>query len=202
MKFPLNVDVHCTNGRYGRSTRIILNPATEKITHVVVKEQKAPHTERLIPVRWVKETTPELILLSHTKEEVANLELFNQTDFVQRDVPHYATDPKLTLLWPYVVPARKILSQKFQQIPAGELAVRRGAKVKATDGRIGQVDEFIVNPESGYITHLVLREGLPWDKKQVTIPISEIVRIEENTVYLRLNKSEVKDLPSIPIRRR
>lgn len=199
MKYPLNVDVHCTDGRYGRSSRIILNPTTEKITHIVVKQQKAPHSEYLVPVRWIKETTPELILLAHAKEEMANLEPFNQTDFVQRDVPHYAKDPKLVLLWPYVVPTKKIFSQKFNQVPPGQLAVRRGAKVKATDGSVGQVDEFVVHPESGYITHLVLREGLPWDKKHVTIPISEIIRIEENTVYLKLNKAEVKDLPAFPI---
>lgn len=202
MKFPLNVDVHCSDGRYGRSTRIILNPANEKITHVVVKAQKAPHGERLIPVRWIKETTPDLILLSHSKEEVNTLELFNQTDFVQRDVPRYATDPKLTLLWPYVVPAKQIVSDKYEQIPPGELAVRRGARVRALNGDIGQVDEFVVNPETGYITHLVLREGPLWDKKHVTIPVSEIARIEENTVYLKLKKAEIKALPSIPIRRK
>ncbi len=202
MKFPLNVDVHCRDGRYGRSTRIILNPTNEKITHVVVKTHKPPSVERLIPVRWIKETTPELILLNHTKEEVNALELFDQTDFVQRDVPHYASDPKLTLLWPYVVPAKQIISDKHEQVPPGELAVRRGARVRALNGDIGQVDEFVVNPETGYITHLVLREGLPWDKKHVTIPVSEIARIEENTVYLKLKKIEVKSLPSIPIRRK
>lgn len=201
MKFPLNVDVHCTDGRYGRSTRIILNPATEKITHVVVKAQTIPHKERLVPIRWIKETTPELILLGHTREEVNTLELFDQTDFVQREVPYYASDPRLTLLWPYAVPAKKIVSDTYRQIPPGELAVRRGARVRAIDGNVGQVDEFVVNPETGYITHLVLREGLPWDKKQVTIPVSEIKRIEENTVYLKLNKQTVKVLPSIPLRR-
>jgi len=202
MKFPLNVDVHCTDGRYGRSTRIILNPATEKVTHVVVKSQEIPHEEHLVPIRWIKTTTPELILLNYAKVEVNNLELFHQTDFVQRDVPHYASDPKLTLLWPYVVPAKQIVSEKYEQVPPGELAVRRGARVKALNGDIGQVDEFVINPETGYITHLVLREGLPWDKKHVTIPVSEIARIEENTVYLKLKKAEIKALPSIPLRRK
>ena len=49
MKLPLNVDVHCTDGRCGRSTYIIYNPATETVTHVVVKELKSPQTERLAP---------------------------------------------------------------------------------------------------------------------------------------------------------
>jgi sporulation protein YlmC with PRC-barrel domain len=80
------------------------------------------------------------------------------------------------------------------------LALRRGAKVRATDGRIGQVDEFLVDPETGYITHLVLREGLPWDKKHITIPLSDVERIEEDTVYLKLDKNSVRALPSIPLK--
>ena len=39
MDIPLNVDVHCPDGRCGRSTHIIINPATEQVTHLVVKEQ-------------------------------------------------------------------------------------------------------------------------------------------------------------------
>ncbi len=202
MKFPLNADVHCTDGRCGRSTHIILNPVTEKVMYVVVKEQKAPHTERIVPVRWVKETTPELILLNHTKDEISSMDVFNQTNFTQRDVPQYATDPKITELWPCVVPAKRVISEKHHQVPSGGRAVRRWARVKATDGDVGQIDEFIMDQESGHITHLVLREGLPWNKKQVTIPVSEIERIEDYTVYLKLKKQAVKALPSIPVRRR
>ena len=200
MDIPLNVDVHCTDGRFGRSTYIVLNPTTEQVTHLVVKEQTAPYTEHLIPISWLKETTPDLILLNRPKVAVWSLEPFHQTDFVQRDVPAYTSDPKLILLWPYTVPTKQIVSETIHKVPPGELAVRRGAKVRATDGRIGQVDEFLIEPESGYITHLVLREGLPWDKKQITIPIWEIERIEEDVVYLKMDKKAVKALPAIPLK--
>ena len=201
MKIPLNVDVHCADGRCGLSTYIIYNPAAETITHVVVKEARSPQTERLVPVGWVKETTPELILLDCTRAEVENLEPFNQTEFVRRDVPHYAADPQLTLLWPYRVPAQKVVADTVRQIPPGELAVRRGARVRATDGRVGQVDEFMIDPDNGLITHLVLREGLPWDRRHVDIPVSAIDRIEENEVYLNLDKKSIEALPFIQLRR-
>ena len=74
--------------------------------------------------------------------------------------------------------------------------------MKTTDGDIGQVDEFIVDPKSKYVTHLVLKEGLPWKKKQITIPVSEIERIENYTVYLKLNKQAVKALPTVRRRRK
>jgi sporulation protein YlmC with PRC-barrel domain len=199
MDIPLNVEVHCPDGSCGRSTYIIINPATDQITHLVIREQWPSQTERLVPIDWVAVTTRDVIVLKHSRAQFTLLDPFNQTDFIQRDVPQYATDPKLTLIWPYVVPATRIVEDDSRQIPPGELAVRRGAKVRATDGRVGQVDEFLVDPETGHITHLVLREGLPWDKKHVNVPVSEIDRIEENTVYLKLDKKGVGELPFIQL---
>ena len=202
MDIPLNVDVHCPDGRCGRSTYIIINPATEQVTHLVVKEQWPSGIERLVPVGWIAATTRDIIVLDHTREEFTELQPFNQTDFIQRDLPYYATDPKLTLVWPYTVPVKNIVEDTHRMVPPEELAVRRGAKVRATDGRIGQVDEFLVDPESGYISHLILREGLPWDKKLITIPITDIERIEEDTVHLKLDKKAVKALPTVPLKQR
>jgi sporulation protein YlmC with PRC-barrel domain len=202
MEFPLNVEVHCTDGRCGRSTHIILNPATEKITHIVVRERRPSRVERLVPRMLVAETAAEMILLNCTKEEFATLELFNQTEFVYGDLPHHATDPSLTLLWPYVVPAKRVVGDKIRPIPPGELAVRRGARIRATDGWVGQVDEFVVDPESGYITHLVLRERSLWKDRPVTIPVSEIDRIEEKAVHLRVAKSDIEGMQPLPLERR
>ena len=64
-----------------------------------------------------------------------------------------------------------------------------------------KVDEFLVDLADGHITHLVLREGHLWGQKDVTIPVSEIQRIEKDTVYLRLDKHDVEKLPGIPVKR-
>jgi sporulation protein YlmC with PRC-barrel domain len=202
MDLPLNVDVHCSDGRCGRSTYIILNPALEQVTHLVVKERRPSTIERLVPVNWVVNTTPEVILLDRTRAEFAQLDSFNQTDFVFANVPHHAMDPKLTLLWPYVVPAQRVVDETYQRLAPGELAVHRGTRVRATDGRVGNVDEFVVDAESGYITHLVLREGHLWGQKEVFIPVSQIDRIEDDRVYLNVDKKGIEALPSIPVRRR
>jgi sporulation protein YlmC with PRC-barrel domain len=103
-------------------------------------------------------------------------------------------------MWPYVIP-EVLMPIEHMHIPPGELAVRRGARVRATDGHVGRVDEFMVDPTNGHITHLVLREGHPWGQKDVTIPVSQIERIEENAVYLRLDKHSIEALPAIPVRR-
>ena len=201
MEYPLDVEVHCSDGHCGRSTHIILNPVTEKVTHLVVQE-KSSAIERLVSVMLVANTAAEVILLNCTKEEFAKLESFNQPDFIYTDIPQHATDPNLTLLWPFVVPVKRIVDDKIRRIPPRELAVRRGARVRATDGWVGKVDEFIVGPVSGNITHLCLRESHPWKGRDICIPVSLIERIEEKAVYLNVDKNTIADMPSVTVTRR
>ena len=202
MEFPLNAEVHCADGRAGRSTYIIVDPTTEKVTHVVVRERQPSRVERLVPVKLVTNTAAELILLNCSLEQFSNLESFNQTHFIHGDLPHHATDPALTLLWPHATPAKRTVGDRVRAIPPGELAVHRGARVRATDGRIGRVDQFLVDPDSGNITHLCLREGHLWEGKQVCIPVSAIDRIREKVVDLKIDKETVAALPSIDIQSR
>jgi sporulation protein YlmC with PRC-barrel domain len=203
MDIPMNAEVHCSDGRCGHSTYIIVNPISRKVTHLVVKEKQAPHTERLVPIKLVTETTRDQVRLGCTQDKLARMEPFAETEYIRERIPDYERYEATYLVWPYQVPdVTQTLAVRHKRVPHGELAVQRGARVRASDGRIGRVDEFLVDPEDGHITHLVLREGHLWGQKDVTIPVSEIERIEENTVYLKLNKRDVGKLPAIPIRRR
>jgi sporulation protein YlmC with PRC-barrel domain len=105
-----------------------------------------------------------------------------------------------TMLLPYAYVLGTITIE-HEQIPANELAIHRGTPVMATDGRVGQVDEFLVEPKNGNITHLVLREGHLWGKKDVSIPVSQIDRIEKDDVYLKIDKQAVQALPTLDIHR-
>jgi sporulation protein YlmC with PRC-barrel domain len=201
MDLPLNVDVHCLDGRCGRSTYIIINPATDQVTHLIVREQWPSRTERMVPVELIAITTRDIVVLNQTRAEFTSLDPFNQTDFVYTNVPHHATDPSLTLLWPYVVPAKRVIEDNIRRIPLGELAVRRGARVQATDGRVGRVDEFVVDTDGGQITHLILREGHLWGQRDVAIPLVLIDRMEENVVQLNVNKKSVGELPTLTVQR-
>jgi hypothetical protein len=144
----------------------------------------------------VMETTPRLIRLRCTKNELAKIEPFVKTHYIQVRRPRYEDTPYR--LWPLAVPkATMTIPVEHARIPSGELAVHRGALVKATDGPLGRVDEFLVGPANSHITHLILREGPWWDRKDVTIPVSGIDHIEENTVYLKLDKHTIESLPLI-----
>ena len=200
MDIPIDVEVFCTDGFCGRSTRVVLKPKTEEVTHLVVKEKESPHEEILIPVTAVTATTPDSINLSYTLDKLAELQPFIETEYVKVDIPRYVGGVYSIEGYPY--PESEILTVKHELTPAGELALSRGARVEATDGRVGRVDEFLIDPENDHITHIVLREGHLWGQRDVSIPVSEIERVEEDAVYLRISKRKIEALPAIPVRRK
>lgn len=203
MDIPVNAEVACVDGVCGQSTYVIINPISRQVTHVVVKRKDGMHTEHLVPLDLVGDTTHDLIRLHCTTHELAKLEPFTETEYVQERIPDVEYLEDAYLVWPYDIPElNTTIPITHRRIPHGELAIHRGARVEATDGHVGRVDEFLVDPVDTHITHLVLREGHLWGQKDVTVPVSEIDRIEADTVTLKLDKHGVEALPAIPIRRR
>lgn len=202
MDIPINVTVSCIEGTCGVSTVVILDPTTEKITHVVVKEKRFPNVERLVPIDIIIESTPNSILLRCSAEDLAKMEEFIDHEFIKADKPFDQYAPNRYLLWPYVYSLEGYyVDSQHERIPPGELAIHRGAQVQAVDGHVGLVDEFLIDPINGHITHLILREGHLWGKKDVTIPVAQIDHISDDTVYLKLDKSSIEALPAIPVKR-
>ena len=194
MDLPLNAKVYCLDGLCGQSKELVMDRNTEEVTHLVLKRNHFSQDEILVPVELVVETTPHLIRLRCTKDKLAELEPFLKTEVVERTIPQYVPDP---YLMPIEVPEIEWVTVKREAIPPGEVAVRRGARVEATDGHVGHLDEFLVDPATERVTHLVLRVGHLWGQRDLTIPVSEIDRLEENTVHLKLDKRQIEALQSI-----
>jgi sporulation protein YlmC with PRC-barrel domain len=201
MDIPIDAAVQCTDGVGGRSSYVVLNPVTREVTHLVVKESTFPRLERLVPVGMVAETSSDQIHLTCSQQELHGLESFIETEFLPGEFPYAAYGLGEYRLWPYILSNDALAPVEHERVPPGELAVRRGSHVQATDGNVGQVDEFLVDRDTEQITHLVLREGHLWGQKDVLIPVSEIGQIDEDRVYLTLSKEEVASLPTIPVQR-
>lgn len=199
MDISINAKVSCTDGPGGQSTHVILMPTTEKITHVVVSDELFPEIEYLVSVDHIAEGTPESIRLNCTHEELSKMPVYDRMNFLPSDLSGFEADAYI--MWPFYAPEALRLKLEDEEIPSNELSIRRGAGVEATDGAVGRVDEFLINPASDHITHLVLREDHLWGQKDVTIPVSQIDHYEADTVYLKLGKRGIEALPAIPIRR-
>jgi sporulation protein YlmC with PRC-barrel domain len=208
MEIPLQAQVECADGVCGRSEFLLMNPVLEQVTHLVVKEISSPNREFIVPLELVSGVLADMIHLHCSKADLQKLEPFIQTRFIQEEVPDRPEEPGGPLgtggpyFFPYVTSERTVYeSVQSEQIPPGELAVRRGTRVNAVDGYVGRVDEFIVNPENGRITHLVMREGHLWGQRDVVIPLSAIRKTGEETVLLNLEKRQIEKLPTYPVHR-
>ncbi len=205
---PAYALVQCSDGPAGRSTYVIVNPITKQITHLVVKSILPPDHDYMVPVDQVEETDPHLITLKCSRDDLKKMAPFTTDEYIHTKLPDYESWQGGVLFWPYVPSVEDYehevdtyVKTKQEHTPQGELAVHRGAEVQATDGYVGKVDELLINPTNMQVTHLILHERHVLKQKEVTIPVSEIEHVNEDTVYLKLDKKSVEELPIVPVQR-
>lgn len=200
---PMDAKVRCTDGKCGKSTYVIVNPVKKAVTHFVVKYKKLPENpDRLVPVQMIADISANLISLSCTRAELAEMQPFTTTRYVEQKVPDskYAPNPYV-YVEPVVVYDTDAEPVPEVHIPHDELAVYRGMDVRTGESRVGTLDELVVDPDSGNITHLLMREGHLWGKKDVAVPVSAIDFVGADDVYLKIDKEAIKALPVVPVKR-
>lgn len=196
MEFTIGAIASCSDGRCGEVHRLIIDPATDTITHLVIQPGHDKEAARLVPVR-LAETTDGGVRLRCTRAEFDRLDHAEKRElageagdaFVRVGVPGGPRD--LVNIGPG--PERYRVSVA-DVIPVGEAQVRPGDRVHAVDGEIGRVRGFLVNPGDDRLTHVLLQEGHLWGRKEVAIPISAVTGTDAG-IRLNLTKEQIGDLP-------
>lgn len=190
MEIPIKVEVRCADGPGGQATHLIVRPATNKVTGIVVKESESPHIERIVPFKYVAETTDNQIRLRCSRQELSRMQPFSRTEHVET-------------AWSFIGPTpTSIRKVKRLNIAEDEVALDASTRVRAIDGQAGRFEKFMVDPASGSITHLVLRGGPAWAPSRVKAPIAEVERMNEKAVHLRTNRAGIEALSTAPVLRR
>jgi sporulation protein YlmC with PRC-barrel domain len=198
-RFTIGADVSCTDGPCGTLTRVVVEPITHLVTHLIV-EPRGQGPARLVPLELVGSAASE-IQLRCASAQFDRLDPAAAGQFITNvaDVPDYRTTD--VVAWPHFSyrGAHGYL-ETADTIPPGEVEVQRGEHVNATDGHIGQVEGLVIDPDSHRVTHVLLQEGHLWDRKQVAIPIGAVTRVAER-IEVNLTKQQVQDLPEVDIDR-
>jgi hypothetical protein len=190
-EFLIGAAASCSDGPVGEVRRIIFDPATRTVTHLVVEAKHHEQPGRLVPVDLV-ETTAEDILLRCTIAEFGRLDPAEEADMVEgrgAGIPNPAGRTPMGVSRPARVTVEDV-------VPVGEEEVRPGDRVHALDGEIGQVHGFLVDPDH-QVTHVLLREGHFWGRREVAIPISAVTGAEGG-IRLNLTKQQIENLPPVP----
>ncbi len=197
-EIPLQARVECTDGPCGESTTLIVDAKSLTVSHVVVREDKPGHIERIVPAKRVVETTAGAIRLDCSVEELHAMRPFLQVEYQQAYIPRYVGPDMAT---PYYYAEMETIPVVQELVPEGGRSVHPGDPVEASDGRVGELSELVTDPETGRITHLVLREGHLWGNKKVLLPASMIEsRTPEGAIRLHADKKAIAALLAMPAR--
>ena len=189
-EFAMGAKASCVDGPGGRVIRVIIDPATKTVTHLVIEPKHRVGSGRLVPLDLV-DSAAGGIRLRCTVEEFGRLEAAEETELVDGIIGGMALGG---LGAPMGAPA-PVQAVVRDVVPLGEEDIQRGEAVHALDGAIGRVEGLRVDPGDHRVTHVLLAEGHLWGRKEVAIPASAVTKVE-NGIWLNLTKEQVEDLPA------
>jgi sporulation protein YlmC with PRC-barrel domain len=189
-EFAMGAEASCADGPGGKVTRVIIDPATGTVTHLVVEPKNWLRAAgRLVPLDLV-DATADGIRLRCTVEEFGRLEAAEETevlDSVAGGLGLAGLYPPMGLPSPVQVIVQDV-------VPLGEAGVERGEPVHAVDGPVGRVEGLRVDSGNHRVTYVLLQEGHLRGRRGVAIPASAVTKVE-NGIWLNLTREQVEDLP-------
>ena len=201
--FTIGAEASCTDGSCGKVTRVVVDPVTRAVTHLVIEPKHHYDRGRLVPLDLVDATAGE-IRLRCALAEFENLDPAEETQFLPGTPGYPGYDQDQVLYMPYygtgmgMAGAYAPMTVTYDAVPLNEVEVRRGEHVHATDGHIGKVQGLVIDPDSHHVTHVLLQEGHLWGRKEVAIPIGAVTGVDDG-IRLNLTKQQVQDLPPVDI---
>jgi hypothetical protein len=206
MRLELGGRVDCTDETFGRLVDVVIDPTSRRVTHLVVEPDHDRSQARLVPAELAKrrEGKGEPVALRATVEEVRGLPPVHEIAYLQPDGlpvddPDWDVGIQELQAFPYypaydIEPTAVDYAVAYDRIPKREVEIRRASAVGSADGHhLGHVDGFLVDDDRR-ITHLVLEQGHPWERRDVAVPIGAVAHVETDAVTLRLTKDDVKAL--------
>jgi sporulation protein YlmC with PRC-barrel domain len=208
-QFTIGAQARCADGVCGEVARVVVDPVAKTVTHLVVEPKGREGLARLVPLDLVDASAGD-VRLHCTRADFEHLDPAEETQFVPGSGGYAAYGPQQVSAWPYygLTPGAETPGAvdlgvagfsptiTYDRVPLGEVEVRRGDPVEATDGRIGHIHGLVVDPSDHQVTHVLLQEGHLWGRKDVAIPIKAVSRVGD-TIRLNISKHEVQDLPPV-----
>jgi sporulation protein YlmC with PRC-barrel domain len=193
----------------GEIDRFVLDPATQEVTHIVVKKGWLLPEDKVIPMSMVRSATADRVVLNDDVPDFDKLPPFEARHFVdaldyenrkQADTgvrPAYYWYPPLghtgypafglgSYAWPLIEVRRNI--------PKDAVPLKEGSDVISSDGKhVGHVERLYLETGSNKVTHLLVSHSLLPDRK--LIPASWVKSVEEHSVHLSVPAGVLRGLP-------
>jgi hypothetical protein len=215
--FTLGADVRCADGDCGTVRSLVISPADDAVTHLVVEPAHRQGLGKLVPLRLAGAAPAGgEVRLACTTAEFGQLDPAEATYFYPGDQHFEVYGGEPVVSWPYYAPPDAVTAGEPgrpghagnvpqvvtvdtvpDQLP-GEGEVSRGEQVHATDGDIGHVLGIAIDPGTGRLAAVLLREGHWPARRTVLIPRSAVAEVAADGFHLGITRRQVQDLPPAP----
>ena len=178
--------------------RVVLNPKTKEVTHIVVRKGFLFLEDKIVPLSLIASSTEEGVALRPNAGDLESLPPFEETHYVSADdlEARDAASTAEPLYWyppmggwlgysefGYGYPP-PYPSETQQNIPPDTVALREGALVITADGQqVGTVERVFTDSQTDRATYFLMSQGL-FFKERKLIPVTWIRTINENEIHL------------------
>jgi uncharacterized protein YrrD len=193
----------------GRLDRVVLDPASGGVSHIVLRRGWFFTEDRVVPVEFIDSASEKEIRLSREIKDLEQLSIFEEAHFIEpgldtgqegRDA-QYAAAP--SIYWyppvsvslgypgfynmPYVVKTER-------NIPEGAIPLKDGSNVLDLEGKsVGSI-ERVITSSGDQVTHFVVSSGLLSVTRKL-IPSHWVSEVKEDEVRLGVPEAILDRLP-------
>jgi osmotically-inducible protein OsmY len=203
--FKIGAPVLTDEGEIGQVKYVVVDPAAEVVTHLVVERGRLVRRPIVVPVGWVEQANAQGIRLHAKLAELDSLPEFREVEFWEPDPtarPVAGHPPADTRVWvsPYgAIPTPRstsILRRVRLGLGDEDILIRRGLPVYTADGdRVGTVDHLLVDPATNRLTHVVIHRGRWLGRGEDYIAaIDHVASVSEYGIRLHVRRDEIGQL--------
>jgi osmotically-inducible protein OsmY/sporulation protein YlmC with PRC-barrel domain len=202
--FRIGAPVFAQDGRVGHLSKVVIDPHTRRVTHLVIHRGLLLDEDHVVPVELVDRATPEGIFLHLSSREVARQPLYQEERFVGpppgwEPIPGYEAADVLVWGSPYggvAPPILPVVEYTIRQgIPERTIVLERNTEVRTRDELTGAIDHLIVDPLHQELTHLVVRfDDQP--QQPVIVPFEWVEDLGDGYLLLKCTREDLRQLQS------
>jgi len=208
MKFTENAAVlTADHDKAGHLEKLVIDPRTTQVTDVVVGTGLLSSVgEKVVPIRLIDSVQDGEILLHQSVGSLHELPDYVEEHFVPltgkkgKQLSYAPPIPVLIGNYPYPIPGqpplpRYVRKETEKNIPEDAVTLELGTPVFDSVGdHVGDIEKVLVGSDTDRISHFVITQGLLLKKRRL-VPITWLNRVEEDRVYLAVDRDVLKSLP-------
>jgi len=212
MRLELGTRVRLEEGAPRKLADIVIDAASNRVTHLVVEPSDDPDAARLVPTALASQSAEgQGLSVRLTAAALDKLDRVHEHAFLQGGqqpekepgwdvgIEDMEPIPQPTAVGPFPDYGGDPLGDvtvTYDRVPKGEIELRHASDVYSSDEHhMGHVDGVLLD-DGNTITHLLLERGHLWRKREITIPATAISKFETDMVTLGATKLEVEGFPS------